>query len=76
MRRPSVFHRDQGGLEIKMTPMIDVVFLLLIFFGNTFWKWNSPGFRTSLFSKTYKAIFHSSIVVIIPRLKEKIMSKN
>ena len=32
MRRPSVFHRDQGGLEIKMTPMIDVVFLLLVFF--------------------------------------------
>jgi|TARA_B110000196_G_C20871173_1_gene532129 biopolymer transport protein ExbD len=32
MRRPSVFHRDQGALEIKMTPMIDVVFLLLVFF--------------------------------------------
>jgi biopolymer transport protein ExbD len=32
MKRPSVFHRDQGGLEIKMTPMIDVVFLLLVFF--------------------------------------------
>jgi biopolymer transport protein ExbD len=32
MRRPSVFHRDQRGLEIKMTPMIDVVFLLLVFF--------------------------------------------
>jgi biopolymer transport protein ExbD len=32
MRRPSVFYRDQGGLEIKMTPMIDVVFLLLVFF--------------------------------------------
>jgi biopolymer transport protein ExbD len=32
MRRPSVFHRDQSGLEIKMTPMIDVVFLLLVFF--------------------------------------------
>jgi biopolymer transport protein ExbD len=32
MRRPSVFHRDQGELEIKMTPMIDVVFLLLVFF--------------------------------------------
>jgi biopolymer transport protein ExbD len=32
MRRPSVFHRDQDELEIKMTPMIDVVFLLLVFF--------------------------------------------
>lgn len=32
MRRPSVFHRNQGELEIKMTPMIDVVFLLLVFF--------------------------------------------
>jgi len=32
MKRPSVFHRNQGGLEIKMTPMIDVVFLLLVFF--------------------------------------------
>ena len=32
MKRPSVFHRDQAGLEIKMTPMIDVVFLLLVFF--------------------------------------------
>jgi biopolymer transport protein ExbD len=32
MRRPS-YHRDaQGRLEVKMTPMIDVIFLLLIFF--------------------------------------------
>ncbi len=32
MRRPP-YHRDQGGrLEVKMTPMIDVIFLLLIFF--------------------------------------------
>ncbi len=32
MRRPP-YHRDQRGrLEVKMTPMIDVIFLLLIFF--------------------------------------------
>jgi len=32
MRRPP-YHRDPGGrLEVKMTPMIDVIFLLLIFF--------------------------------------------
>jgi biopolymer transport protein ExbD len=31
MRRPA-YHRDRSSLEIKMTPMIDVVFLLLIFF--------------------------------------------
>ena len=32
MRRPP-YHRDsQGRLEVKMTPMIDVIFLLLIFF--------------------------------------------
>jgi len=32
MRRPA-YHRDPGGrLEVKMTPMIDVIFLLLIFF--------------------------------------------
>ena len=31
MRRPSLFDR-RPGLDVKMTPMIDVVFLLLIFF--------------------------------------------
>ncbi len=32
MRRPP-FHRDQRGrFDVKMTPMIDVIFLLLIFF--------------------------------------------
>ncbi len=32
MRRPA-YHRDQRGrLDVKMTPMIDVIFLLLIFF--------------------------------------------
>ena len=31
MRRPSPFSRRES-LEIKMTPMIDVVFLLLVFF--------------------------------------------
>ena len=32
MRRPP-YHRDQRGrLDVKMTPMIDVIFLLLIFF--------------------------------------------
>ncbi len=32
MKRPP-YHRDQRGrLEVKMTPMIDVIFLLLIFF--------------------------------------------
>ena len=32
MRRPSVFDRYRGDAELKMTPMIDVVFLLLVFF--------------------------------------------
>ncbi len=32
MRRPSPYTDRGGELEIKMTPMIDVVFLLLIFF--------------------------------------------
>ena len=32
MRRPT-YHRDpHGRLDVKMTPMIDVIFLLLIFF--------------------------------------------
>jgi biopolymer transport protein ExbD len=32
MRRPP-YHKENGGrLEVKMTPMIDVIFLLLIFF--------------------------------------------
>lgn len=32
MRRPP-YHRDERGrLDVKMTPMIDVIFLLLIFF--------------------------------------------
>ena len=32
MRRPSIFTDRRGPLDVKMTPMIDVVFLLLIFF--------------------------------------------
>jgi biopolymer transport protein ExbD len=32
MRRPSYHHDRRGRLEVKMTPMIDVIFLLLIFF--------------------------------------------
>ena len=32
MRRPSIYADRRSGLEIKMTPMIDVVFLLLVFF--------------------------------------------
>ena len=32
MKTPSAFHRGQRQLEIAMTPMIDVVFLLLVFF--------------------------------------------
>ncbi len=32
MRRPSVFTAHRGELDVKMTPMIDVVFLLLVFF--------------------------------------------
>ena len=32
MRRPSIFTERRGELDVKMTPMIDVVFLLLIFF--------------------------------------------
>ena len=35
MRRPP-YHRDERGrLDVKMTPMIDVIFLLLIFFVST-----------------------------------------
>jgi len=32
MRRPSVYTDRRGALDVKLTPMIDVVFLLLIFF--------------------------------------------
>lgn len=32
MRRPSIYVERRGALELKMTPMIDVVFLLLVFF--------------------------------------------
>ena len=32
MKRPSVYSRKRRGLDVKMTPMIDVVFLLLVFF--------------------------------------------
>ncbi|MFT5523110.1 MAG: biopolymer transport protein ExbD [Pirellulaceae bacterium] len=32
MRKPSVFSSRRSELDIKMTPMIDVVFLLLVFF--------------------------------------------
>ena len=32
MKKPSVFLRNRRELDIKMTPMIDVVFLLLVFF--------------------------------------------
>ena len=32
MRRPPYHREDQGRIEVKMTPMIDVIFLLLIFF--------------------------------------------
>jgi biopolymer transport protein ExbD len=32
MRRPSAYIHRSGELDVKMTPMIDVVFLLLIFF--------------------------------------------
>jgi len=32
MRRPSTFTDRRAPLEVKMTPMIDVVFLLLVFF--------------------------------------------
>jgi len=32
VKRPSVFRRANYGLDVKMTPMIDVVFLLLVFF--------------------------------------------
>ena len=32
MRRPSIFTDRREPLDVKMTPMIDVVFLLLIFF--------------------------------------------
>lgn len=32
MRRPSVFTAGRRSLSVEMTPMIDVVFLLLVFF--------------------------------------------
>lgn len=32
MRYPGPSHRPRGGLELPMTPMIDVIFLLIIFF--------------------------------------------
>ena len=32
MRRPSIYTQRQQGVDVKMTPMIDVVFLLLVFF--------------------------------------------
>jgi biopolymer transport protein ExbD len=32
MRRPPCHHQQRGQLDVKMTPMIDVIFLLLIFF--------------------------------------------
>jgi biopolymer transport protein ExbD len=32
MRRPPCHHDQRGRLDVKMTPMIDVIFLLLIFF--------------------------------------------
>ena len=32
MKRPSIYNGGRRELEIKMTPMIDVVFLLLVFF--------------------------------------------
>ena len=32
MRRPSIYSQRQNGVDVKMTPMIDVVFLLLVFF--------------------------------------------
>lgn len=32
MRRPSCYSQRQSGVDVKMTPMIDVVFLLLVFF--------------------------------------------
>ena len=35
MRRPPYHRGDRGRLDVKMTPMIDVIFLLLIFFVST-----------------------------------------
>ena len=32
MKRPPTYTRHRRGLDVKMTPMIDVVFLLLVFF--------------------------------------------
>ena len=32
MKVPSSYHRGQSKMEIQMTPMIDVVFLLLVYF--------------------------------------------
>jgi biopolymer transport protein ExbD len=35
MRRPAYYRDQRGRLDVKMTPMIDVIFLLLIFFVRT-----------------------------------------
>ena len=32
MKRASIFNQRRDGLDVKMPPMLDVVFLLLIFF--------------------------------------------
>ncbi|MBC8874781.1 MAG: biopolymer transporter ExbD, partial [Planctomycetes bacterium] len=32
MRRESIYTQRRSDLDVKMTPMIDVVFLLLVFF--------------------------------------------
>ncbi|MEQ8786638.1 MAG: biopolymer transporter ExbD [Pirellulaceae bacterium] len=32
MKRPSIYNQRRSGLDVMMTPMIDVVFLLLVFF--------------------------------------------
>ena len=32
MRRSSIYNERRGDVDVKMTPMIDVVFLLLVFF--------------------------------------------
>jgi hypothetical protein len=53
-----------------------VGFLLLIIWGKGFEKWNSCGLFVILISAIYSPIFNTITPIIIPKLKEKIMTKS
>jgi|TARA_R100001198_G_C5101925_1_gene133615 hypothetical protein len=53
-----------------------VGFLLLIICGKGFEKWNSCGLFVILISAIYSPIFNTITPTIIPKLKEKIMTKS